>query len=71
MKSSRKKILGPISQAYKPEFEVPENLVRGISDYKIGQRVSMIVNFEVIEKTKHYTIIRVKGLALTKTKRTF
>jgi hypothetical protein len=42
-----------------------------IVDKKIGQKLKVYVNFEVVEKTKNYTIVRINGMSMVKTKRTF
>jgi hypothetical protein len=42
-----------------------------IGTKKIGERVKLIVNYEIVEKTKSYTILRVHGLTVVKTKRTY
>lgn len=71
MKSYRKKILEPVAEVYKPSFEIPENMVMGIGDKKIGQGVKLIVNFNVIEKTKNYTIIQANNMTLVTSRRTY
>ncbi len=53
------------------EFEIPENRVAGISEKKIGERFRGIMNYQVIEKTKSFTMIKIKMLSIIQTKRTF
>lgn len=61
----------PVEVEYKPIFDIPENIVLGIGDKKIGEKVKLLVNFEIIEKTKNYTILRSNGIIILKTKRIF
>lgn len=49
---------------YEPEFEIPENHCPGIADRKIGQRTQGVINYEVIERTKSYTILRIRSIIL-------
>jgi hypothetical protein len=64
-------IIQPVQEVYKPIFDVSESRLVAIADKKIGQRIKVYVNFEVIEKTKNYTIVRVNGMSMVTTKRTF
>lgn len=60
-----------IQSVYKPEFEIKENYLPGIADKKVGQKVSMIVNWEILEKTKNYIILKVKCIFLIISRRSF
>ena len=56
---------------FKPRFEAVEDLSPGIGDLTVGQKSRVIINYEVIEKTKTFTILRVTGLYFINSKRTF
>lgn len=56
---------------YQPTFELNENMCLGLGDKKIGQRVQLIVDYQVIEKTKSYCVLKVNGAYLRPSKRTF
>jgi len=71
LKSSTIKPLEPTQEVYKPTFDIPENVCMGIGENKVGERIKLLVNFEVIEKTKSYIIIRTNGITLMKKKRTY
>lgn len=50
-------------------FEISENRVNGLSEMDINDRFKAIINCDVVEKTKSYTIVRVKHMVIIKTKR--
>lgn len=56
---------------YKPEFEMSDNFSSNIEDRKVGQSLQAIVNFEVIERTRNYTIIRIHYLFPVDKKRVY
>lgn len=58
-------------QTYEPTFEISENFVANIGDKKFGQRVKFLINFEVIDKTKNYTVVRVHSAIMTTNRRIF
>jgi hypothetical protein len=43
----------------------------GIGDKRVGEKIRLLVNFEVVEKTKSYVIIRANGITLMVSKRAF
>lgn len=51
--------------------DIPEPISPGLSDRKLGETLSAVINYEVIEKTKSYLVLRVKYLHLTNIKRKF
>lgn len=53
------------------EFQVSESKVPDLSNKKIYSLVRAIVNYEVIEKTKSYTMLRIKYMAVIPSKRIF
>ena len=61
----------PTPVVYQPTFELNENVCPGLGDKKIGQRVQIIVDYQVIEKTKSYCVIRINGSYLRPLKRAF
>lgn len=62
------KILG---FTYEPVLDVPENYATGFLDKKVGQKVDLLMNYLVIEKTKNYTILKVGGVNMVQSKRKF
>ena len=42
-----------------------------MSDVKVGQNINGIMDYEVVEKTKKYTILRIRNLTRTLSKRTY
>ncbi len=66
-----KLLIQPIQEVYKPTFDIREDLVLDIGSKKIGEKIKLLVDFEVVEKTKSYVIIRANNLIFVRTKRTF
>jgi len=56
---------------YQPTFDLNENICSGLGDKKIGQRVQIIVDYQVIEKTKSYCVLKVNGAYLRPSVRSF
>ena len=56
---------------FKLKFEAVEDLSPGVGDMSVGQKSRAIINYEVIEKTKTFTILRVNGLYFINSKRKF
>ena len=56
---------------YEPVFEVCEDINPELGNKKVGQRAQAILNYEVIEKTKSFTILRITGIYLVPTRRKF
>lgn len=54
-----------------PIFEVSEDLVPGLADKKVGQRVSVIINYSVTEKTKSFTELKIDSIYVTPVSRRF
>lgn len=54
---------------YQPVFDVHNAYFSGIGDTKIGDKVRMIVNYQVREKTKNYVVLQVAGVMAIKSKR--
>lgn len=52
-------------------FEIAENRVPGLSGKREGERFRALLNYQVVEKTKSYTMIKVKFLSIIQTKRSF
>jgi len=47
---------------YVPVFEVSEEFSPELGDKKIGQQLQAILNYEVVEKTKSFLILRITGI---------
>ncbi len=47
-----------------PMLEILETSCHGISEKKPGNRIQAVMDFEVVEKTKTYTVLRVKSVFL-------
>ena len=60
-----------IQTRYRPVMEVEANLGNGLLDMKITQAVQGIINYQVIEKTKNYTVLRIKSFYNLPPKRRF
>lgn len=60
----------PVAE-FRPTFDISENVAPDIVGTKKGQRVQLIVSYEIIEKTKSYTILRVNHLSLKPNRRKF
>ena len=56
---------------YEPTFNLPEQMAPDIAERKIGQKVRAIVDYEVIEKTKNYTVLQINGFYLVPSRRVF
>lgn len=54
-----------------PNFEVSEEAFPDLGNKRLGQRLQAIVNYEVIEKTKSFTILRITSISLLPTRRRF
>lgn len=54
-----------------PTFTISEHDIPEAGEKKIGQRVRTIINYEVIEKTKNYTILRISSIYLKPTARNY
>jgi len=60
----------PIAE-FSPTFDISENVAPDIVGVKKGQRVQLIISYEVIEKTKSYSILRVNHLSLKPSRRMY
>jgi hypothetical protein len=60
-----------VQTAYRSEFDIPENIFIEIGAQKLGEKVKLLVGYEVVERTKNYTIIRASSLTPYKTKRVY
>lgn len=58
-----------LTPTFEPTFEVAENMAPDIVDSKIGQGLKMLVNYEVIEKTKSFVVLRINSLSLQPSRR--
>lgn len=56
---------------YEPTFDISESMSQELGTIKIGQKFRAIIEYEVIEKTKTYTVLRIRGFFLVNTKRQF
>ncbi len=54
-----------------PTFQVVETMAPDLGDVSIGQKVRTIINFDVIEKTKSFTVLRIKSISVMPTRREF
>jgi len=52
-----------------PTFEVSELDASDVSGLDVGKSVQGIINYEVIEKTKSYAVLKVKHFSATPSKR--
>ena len=49
----------PYTPVYEPTSRVHEVMFPTLGDRKVGQRVKVTITFQVIEKTKSYTVLRI------------
>ena len=65
----------PVQEAptikFEPTFNIMESTTNGLGDKKLGQRIRAIIDYQVIEKTKTYTVLRVNGFFLKSSARAF
>lgn len=54
-----------------PTIETYESQVPEVSDKKVGESVRAILSYQVVEKTKSFTILRIKHIHLVSHKRSF
>ncbi len=52
----------PIEYKYTPFLDIPDLVSTNIGDVKPGERLKVIINFVVMEKTKSFTTLRVNGV---------
>jgi hypothetical protein len=61
----------PIAEIFRPNFEISESLSSDLSDKEPGNKFRAIINYEVIEKTKSFVILRINHVQLLNTKRKY
>lgn len=54
-----------------PEITLPEVMNPDLGGVKVGQKIKATVSYEVIEKTRNFLIIKVNGISIIKSRRTF
>ncbi len=54
-----------------PEFEVFEEDLNFVGGLKEGQSLNVVISFEVVEKTKSFTILRINFINPVESKRVF
>lgn len=47
---------------YEPTFEIAEEIIPDIGNRKINHRTRAIINYEVVEKTRSFTILKVTSI---------
>jgi len=52
-----------------PTVNIPENIATNLGEKRINQRVKMIVEYTVIEKTKSFVVLRTTNFFVTPSKR--
>ena len=60
-----------IPQIYKPNVDMPENMLFEIGERKVGDKIKFVVDYQVMEKTKSYVILKVNSAFLDTGKRKF
>lgn len=55
----------------RPSFHLHEKDMVNLADMKEGQRLRVIINYKVIEKTKSFTVVKVNFVQPLPTKRKF
>lgn len=54
-----------------PRIRINEKDCPEVGDMKIGQKTRCILNYEVVEKTKSFAVIKVNHIYFTPTKRKY
>lgn len=60
-----------IPTIYKPNVDIPENMLFGIGERKVGDKIKFVVDYQVMEKTKSYVVLKVNSAFLDTNKRKF
>lgn len=55
----------------RPSFHVNEKDMLNLADMKEGQRLRVIINYKVIEKTKSFTVIKINHIEPLASRRKF
>ncbi len=53
------------------QFVIKEDAVPGLSGLKVGQRFNAIFSYETVEKTKSYTMLKIKYIQINQPKRKY
>ncbi len=53
----------------RPKFSVYESASPELGDKKVGQHITAIINYKVVEKTRQFIVIRITNLMVYPTKR--
>ena len=51
-----------VAYKYTPFLDIPDLVSTNMGDVKPGERLKVIINFVVMEKTKSFTTLRVNGV---------
>jgi hypothetical protein len=54
-----------------PGFTVEESFALGLSEAEIDRSVKAVINYQVIERTKSYTVIRIHNMTINKSRRRY
>ena len=54
---------------YSPTFRITENATTDFSDAKVGGKIKALINYEVVEVTKSYIVLRVNFFSVVKSRR--
>ena len=54
-----------------PNVHMPENMLFGIGERKVGNKIKFVIDYQVIEKTKSYVVLKVNSAFLDTNKRKF
>lgn len=60
-----------IKNLLEPMFGVNEKVAPDIHATRSGEKVSAIVNYEVVEKTKNFVVLKIKYVHATEARRSF
>lgn len=52
-------------------MQVSEKIMPSLNDLKQGQTVNLIINYKVMERTKNYTVLKIKHVEANTTRRIF
>ena len=68
--------MSKVIRRYAPPEMIPyvktyESVTAGLSDKDVGNKIRAILNYEVIEKTKSFTILRVSHIHVIESRRKY
>ncbi len=54
-----------------PMVYIPETICCELGTKRVGEKLKVMINYQVIEKTKHFTVLKIGHVQLKPTKRIY